>query len=135
MVEMEENVPCTMEIYTRAVIINTGRNAPTELNMEGFVMSIIWKVSSNHVDPDCHDVKFSNCYYYCQMLRTDTDAGGEGEGKCLSPLSRGWNSPRLAKSQLFSLTMTLNHGSGRGDGGNGCGLVIVPRPQTESALK
>ena len=39
--------PSTVEMYTHAVILNTDRNAQTELNMEGFVMSIISKVSSN----------------------------------------------------------------------------------------
>jgi hypothetical protein len=42
---------CTMHggIYKNkcAVIINGARNAPTELEMEGFVVIIIWKVSSN----------------------------------------------------------------------------------------
>jgi hypothetical protein len=38
-----------VEIYKnkRAVIINGARNAPTELEMEGFVMIIILKVSFN----------------------------------------------------------------------------------------
>jgi hypothetical protein len=38
-----------MQIYKnkRAVIINGARNAPTELEMEGFVMIIILKVSFN----------------------------------------------------------------------------------------
>ena len=39
--------PSTEEMYTHAVIFNTARKAQTELNMEGFVMRIIWKVSSN----------------------------------------------------------------------------------------
>ena len=43
MLEREESVPCMVEIYKnkRAVIINGARNAPTELEMEGFVMIII----------------------------------------------------------------------------------------------
>jgi len=49
MLEREESVPCMVEIYNnkRVVIINGARNAPTELEMEGFVMIIILKVSSN----------------------------------------------------------------------------------------
>jgi hypothetical protein len=49
MLEREESVPCMVEIYNnkRAVIMNEARNAPTELEMEGFVMIIILKVSSN----------------------------------------------------------------------------------------
>jgi hypothetical protein len=49
MLEREESVPCMVEIYKhkRAVIMNGARNAPTELEMEGFVMIIILKVSSN----------------------------------------------------------------------------------------
>ena len=43
MVEREESVQCMVEIYKnkRAAIINGARNAPTELEMEGFVMIII----------------------------------------------------------------------------------------------
>ena len=43
MLEREESVPCMMEIYNNkcAVIMNGARNAPTELEMEGFVMIII----------------------------------------------------------------------------------------------
>jgi len=49
MLEWEESVPCMVEIYKnkRAVIINGARNALTELEMEGFVMIIILKVSFN----------------------------------------------------------------------------------------
>jgi hypothetical protein len=49
MLEREESVPCMVEIYKhkRAVIMNGARNAPAELEMEGFVMIIILKVSSN----------------------------------------------------------------------------------------
>jgi hypothetical protein len=49
MLKKEESVPCTVEICKnkRAVIINRARNAPKELEMEGFVMIIILKVSSN----------------------------------------------------------------------------------------
>ncbi len=49
MLEREESVPCMVEIYKykRAVIINGTSNAPTELEMEGFVLIIILKVSSN----------------------------------------------------------------------------------------
>ena len=43
MLEREESVPCRVEIYRNkcAVIMNGARNAPTELEMEGFVMIII----------------------------------------------------------------------------------------------
>ena len=49
MLEREESIPCRVEIYRNkcAVIMNGARNAPTELEMEGFVMIIILKVSSN----------------------------------------------------------------------------------------
>ncbi len=49
MLEREESVPCMVEIYNNkgAVIMNGARNAPTELEMKGFVMIIILKVSSN----------------------------------------------------------------------------------------
>jgi hypothetical protein len=49
MLEREESVPCMVEIYKNkpAVIINGAKNAPTELEMEGFVMIIILKVSFN----------------------------------------------------------------------------------------
>jgi hypothetical protein len=60
MLEKEESVPCMVEIYKnkRAVILNGARNAPTELEMEGFVMilyrksprtrSRLRKISTNH---------------------------------------------------------------------------------------
>jgi hypothetical protein len=43
MLKREESVPCMVEIYNNkgAVIMNGARNAPTELEMEGFVMIII----------------------------------------------------------------------------------------------
>jgi hypothetical protein len=49
MLEREESVPCMVGIYKNkcAVIINGARNALTELEMEGFVMIIILKVSFN----------------------------------------------------------------------------------------
>ncbi len=49
MLEKEESVPCMVKIYNnkRAVIMNGARNAHRELEMEGFVMIIILKVSSN----------------------------------------------------------------------------------------
>ena len=43
MLKREETVPCMVEIYKNkcAVIMNGAGNAPTELDMEGFVMIII----------------------------------------------------------------------------------------------
>jgi len=43
MLERKESVPCMVEIYTNkhAVIMNGARNAPAELEMEGFVMIIM----------------------------------------------------------------------------------------------
>ena len=43
---------------------------------------IIWFLAKVEVDPVCLDVKFSDCYYYCRMLRNGDGHGGEiaGEG-------------------------------------------------------
>jgi hypothetical protein len=106
------------------------------INCPDSVDHVIWFLARVDVDPDCLDVKFSDCYYYCRMLRTDDGCGGEREGGCLSPPTRGWNLPKLpkgvemlsiAKSRSFSPAISLNHG--------GRGLGIVPRPQTASARR
>ena len=50
MLKRQESIPCMVEIYKCAVTCNITLilgNAPTEIKMEGFVMSIIWKVPYN----------------------------------------------------------------------------------------
>jgi len=50
MLKRQESIPCMVEIYKRAVTCNITLilgNAPTEIKMEGFAMSIIWKVPYN----------------------------------------------------------------------------------------
>jgi len=65
---------------------------------------VIWFLARVDVDPECLDVKFSDCYYYCRMLRNDDGCGGEVSGggtsellgePCRSPPMRGWNVPKL----------------------------------------
>ena len=65
MLEREESVPCMVEIYKnkRAVKINGARNAPTELEMEGFVMIIIWKVSSNQTQASNKEYGVISIFY------------------------------------------------------------------------
>jgi hypothetical protein len=67
MLEREESVPCMVEIYKnkRSVIINGARNAPTELEMEGFVMIIILKVSFNQKQANKENgvLGFSSIFY------------------------------------------------------------------------
>ncbi|KAL7554776.1 hypothetical protein ACHAWF_018311 [Thalassiosira exigua] len=93
---------------------------------------VIWFLAKVDVDPDCLDVKFSDCYYYCRMLRNDDGRGGEREGGCRSPPGRGWNVPRLppgaeelrvAQSSSFSTAEDVGGGGarerGRGRGPTG----------------
>lgn len=61
---------------------------------------IIWFMAKVDVDPDCLDVKFSDCYYYCRMHRNDDGYGGLHEGGCLSPPSKGWNLPKVGSHNL-----------------------------------
>jgi len=49
---------------------------------------VIWFLARVDIDPDCEDVKFSDCYYYCRMLRTD---GVEND----IPPERGWKVPSV----------------------------------------
>ena len=61
---------------------------------------VIWFLARVDCDPDCLDVKFSDCYYYCRMLRNDDGCGGEimsedDVAPCQRPPSRGWNVPKL----------------------------------------
>lgn len=78
---------------------------------------VIWFLARVDVDPDCLDVKFSDCYYYCRMLRNDDGCGGERDGGCVRPPERGWNVPKLppgvemlsiARSGSFSTSNTAN---------------------------
>jgi hypothetical protein len=45
---------------------------------------VIWFLSRVNIDPDCLDVKFSDCYYYCRVLRS--------RGWRVPP-TNGWNIP------------------------------------------
>ena len=46
---------------------------------------VIWFLSRVNIDPNCLDVKFSDCYYYCRVLRS-------GGGLHVPP-TNGWNIP------------------------------------------
>eukprot|EP00578_Thalassiosira_sp_NH16_P029598 CAMPEP_0181076112 /NCGR_PEP_ID=MMETSP1071-20121207/244_1 /TAXON_ID=35127 /ORGANISM="Thalassiosira sp., Strain NH16" /LENGTH=460 /DNA_ID=CAMNT_0023157269 /DNA_START=156 /DNA_END=1536 /DNA_ORIENTATION=- len=99
---------------------------------------VIWFLARVDIDPSCLDVKFSDCYYYCRMLRNDDGQGGEQEGGCKFPPSGGWNVPKLppgvetlpiAPSGSFSTntateTMTSSQAQRQGQ----YGLGIHPRP-------
>jgi hypothetical protein len=95
---------------------------------------VIWFLARVDIDPACLDVKFSDCYYYCRMLRNDDGCGGEREGGCDSPPSSGWHLPKLppgvdsmlsiAKSGSFSTVETGP--SNYGDGGYGLGIASRP---------
>ena len=73
---------------------------------------VIWFLSRVDVDPSCLDVKFSDCYYYCRMLRNDS-------GDC--PPLKGWNIPKvppgitIAPSTSFSLESEGYHASDLGE--------------------
>ena len=95
---------------------------------------VIWFLARVDIDPNCLDVKFSDCYYYCRMLRNDDGCGGEREGGCDSPPNNGWHLPKLppgvdmlsiAKSGSFSTAETA---SSTGNGGYHHGLGIASRP-------
>ncbi|EED87274.1 predicted protein [Thalassiosira pseudonana CCMP1335] len=68
---------------------------------------VIWFLARVDVDPSCLDVKFSDCYYYCRLMRLDGE-GVDGVGNSCPPL-RGWNIPKeppglkVAPSASFSL--------------------------------
>lgn len=49
---------------------------------------VIWFLSRVDVDPSCLDVKFSDCYYYCRLLRDDNSAND-------CPPLTGWNIPKV----------------------------------------
>lgn len=49
---------------------------------------VIWFLARVDIDPDCEDVKFSDCYYYCRLLRVD---GVEND----IPPERGWKVPSV----------------------------------------
>ncbi|KAL7534088.1 hypothetical protein ACHAXR_005625 [Thalassiosira sp. AJA248-18] len=109
---------------------------------------VIWFLARVDVDPNCLDVKFSDCYYYCRMLRNDDGCGGEivigeedemgvgGVGPCQTPPSRGWNVPRLppgvemlriANPSDASLSTMSGGGTNYGGGSQQYGLGIGPR--------
>ena len=57
---------------------------------------VIWFLAKVSVDPQCLDVKFSDCFYYCRMFKNDDGEGGEqDEGPCHIPPFRGWHVPSL----------------------------------------
>lgn len=92
---------------------------------------VIWFLARVDIDPACLDVKFSDCYYYCRMLRNDDGCGGEHEGGCDRPPSSGWHVPKLppgvdmlsiAKSGSFSTAETAS----KSDGGGYLGIASRP---------
>ena len=70
---------------------------------------VIWFIAKVDVDPDCLDVKFSDCYYYCRMHRNDDGCGGLHEGGCLSPPSKGWNLPKVGSDDLGSEQQAVDY--------------------------
>ncbi|KAL7506122.1 hypothetical protein ACHAXN_007204 [Cyclotella atomus] len=75
---------------------------------------VIWFLSRVDVDPSCQDVKFSDCYYYCRMLRDDNSAND-------CPPLTGWNIPKvppgivIAPSTSFSLESEGYHANELGE--------------------
>jgi len=51
---------------------------------------VIWFISRVDIDPECLDVKFSDCYYYCRVLRS--------VGLDVPPME-GWNVPDTVQQQ------------------------------------
>eukprot|EP00984_Skeletonema_dohrnii_P020169 scaffold9754_cov97-Skeletonema_dohrnii-CCMP3373.AAC.2 len=51
---------------------------------------VIWFLSRVDIDPDCLDVKFSDCYYYCRVLRS--------VGLYVPPMD-GWSVPDVQQQQ------------------------------------
>ncbi len=49
---------------------------------------VIWFLARVDIDPDCEDVKFSDCYYYCRLLRVE---GVEND----IPPEGGWKIPSV----------------------------------------
>lgn len=107
---------------------------------------VIWFLARVDVDPECLDVRFSDCYYYCRMLRNDDGCGGEiagdaggGGAPCQSPPTRGWNVPKLPPGvEMLRIAQPPLSTIDAGDGGSSFlvaegedyGLGIVPRQQS-----
>jgi hypothetical protein len=100
---------------------------------------VIWFLARVDIDPACLDVKFSDCYYYCRMLRNDDGCGGEHEGGCDRPPSSGWHVPKLppgvdmlsiAKSGSFSTVETAS----KSDGGGYLGITSRPAMLSKQML-
>jgi hypothetical protein len=79
------------------------------------------------IDPDCLDVKFSDCYYYCRVLRS--------VGLFVPPMD-GWSVPdvqeQLAGDDAVAFTTVNDEASFVNDqerlhSSMGSGLGIVPR--------
>lgn len=95
---------------------------------------VIWFLARVDVDPECLDVRFSDCYYYCRMLRSD-----DGGIPCQSPPAQGWNVPKqppgVEMSRIVQPPLAMTDAS---DGSalflvseeEGCGLGTVPRQNT-----
>lgn len=79
---------------------------------------VIWFLARVDTDPSCREVKFSDCYYYCRMLRNDDGRGGEGDDgePCRSPPATGWNVPKLPPG-VEMLRITPEPGSSGGVSG------------------
>lgn len=56
---------------------------------------VIWFLSRVDIDPNCLDVKFSDCYYYCRVLRS--------VGLHAPPMA-GWNIPDVQQSNAVAFS-------------------------------
>ena len=93
---------------------------------------VIWFLARVDVDPNCLDVKFSDCYYYCRMLRNDDGMGGERDDGCRVPPLRGWNIPKIPPGvEMLSIGATRSGSFSTSSlGHHHDGLGIGPRPPT-----
>ena len=95
---------------------------------------VIWFLSRVDVDPQQLDVKFSDCYYYCRMLRNDDGCGGEvmvNDGVCHVPPFTGWNIPSIPPGVgELSISGQQSSSFSTSTGGVGRGIGIVPRGKT-----
>jgi len=92
---------------------------------------VIWFLARVDVDPQQLDVKFSDCYYYCRMLRNDDGCGGEvveDDGVCHVPPFTGWNIPSIPHG-VGELSISGSFSTSTGGGGRR-GIGIVPRGKT-----
>jgi len=97
---------------------------------------VIWFLARVDVDPQQLDVKFSDCYYYCRMLRNDDGCGGEvtdDDGVCHVPPFTGWNIPSIphgvGELSISGQQQSSSFSTSTG-GGGGRGIGIVPRGKT-----